>query len=177
MRLKNSTDRFGLVSILFHWIMAVIVISLLMVGLYMVSLPASPEKQNLYGLHKAFGLLILALTLPRLVWRFVNVVPSLSLPRWERLSALFVHYAFYVFLIAMPLSGWLLSSAAGYAPSFFGLFDLPLLIKPNDALRPIFQTIHAWTGYGLIATICLHTAAAFKHHFIDKDSILKRMIS
>lgn len=77
----------------------------------------------------------------------------------------------------MPISGWLITSAAGLPVSFFGLFTLPNLIAPNEELLPWFEMAHQWLGYALIFTIVLHTSAALKHHFINKDNILKRMIS
>ncbi|MFA6303369.1 MAG: cytochrome b [Legionella sp.] len=177
MHLKNDAKHFGLLAIVLHWFMAVLIIGLLGVGLYMVDLPISAEKLKLYGQHKEFGLLVLALVILRLFWRFINTTPQLNIPLWEAIAARAAHWALYIFMFAMPITGWLQTSAAGLPPSFFGLFTLPSLVAPNEDLRSLFATIHEWLAYGLIATICLHTAAALKHHFIDKDDILKRMIS
>lgn len=177
MHLKNSKNHFGLISILLHWIMAFLIIGLLAEGLYMVSLSISLQKLKLYGWHKEYGLLVLGLVIVRLSWRLINAVPQLSLPWLELLAARLVHYAFYAFMFAMPVTGWLLTSAAGLPPSFFGLFTLPALVAPNQELLHLFEWVHKWLGYGLIATIFLHTSAALKHHFINKDDILRRMIS
>jgi cytochrome b561 len=177
MRIKNSTNHFGLVAILLHWIMAVLIIGMLILGLYMVTLPISLEKLKLYGWHKEYGFLILALAIFRLLWRLRNVTPLLSLPPLERIAARMVHWAFYGFMFALPITGWLITSAAGLPVSFFGLFTLPNLIAPNEGLRQLFGTVHQWLGYVLILTICLHISAALKHHFINKDDILKRMLS
>ncbi|HAU0201933.1 TPA: cytochrome b [Legionella pneumophila] len=177
MHLKNSENHFGLISILLHWIMAFLIIGLLAEGLYMVSLSISLQKLKLYGWHKEYGLLVLGLVIVRLSWRLINAVPQLSLPWLEQLAARLVHYAFYAFMFAMPVTGWLLTSAAGLPPSFFGLFTLPALVAPNDELLHLFEWVHKWLGYGLIATIFLHASAALKHHFINKDDILRRMIS
>lgn len=178
MLLKNTENRFGLIAILFHWIMALLIIGLLILGLYMVSLPIGLEKLKLYGWHKEYGFLVLALVLFRLIWRLINITPSLSsLPWFEKIAARLVHWAFYAFMFALPLSGWLITSAAGLPASFFGLFTLPNLIPPNAALLGLFSEIHKWLGYGLIFTIFLHICGALKHHFIDKDNILRRMIS
>jgi cytochrome b561 len=177
MILKNSDNRFGLIAILFHWIMAILIIGMLTLGLYMVTLSVSLEKLKLYGWHKEYGLLILGLVLFRLFWRLINITPQLSLPWLEIFAARMVHWAFYVFMLAMPLTGWLMSSASGVSVSFFGLFTLPNLVSANETLRPLFKATHHWLGYGLIALILLHTAAALKHHFINKDDILRRMIS
>lgn len=177
MRLKNSSTHFGLVAIFLHWFMALLIIGLLAEGLYMVYMPVSLQKLMFYGWHKEYGLLALALVMLRFIWRLTNQVPQLALPKLEILAARAVHYAFYGFMFAMPITGWLLTCAAGLPPSFFGLFTLPNVIAANEENRLLLQTVHQFLGYGLIACICLHTAAALKHHFINKDNILKRMIS
>jgi len=177
MQLLNTENRFGLMAIFLHWLMAILLIGLLILGLYMVSLPISHEKLKLYGWHKEYGFLALALAIFRLLWRLTNITPRLSLPLWEKLAARSVHWAFYFFMFAMPLTGWLITSAAGLPASFFGWFVLPNLISPDEASRVLFQEMHRWIGYGLIATIVLHASAAFKHHFINKDDILRRMLS
>lgn len=176
MRFRNTNTRFGLVAISLHWIMAIIIIGLLILGLYMVDLPFSPRKLKFYGWHKEFGLLILGLVIVRLSWRLINTAPSLSPPWWEKMAAQTVHWAFYIFMFAMPITGWLVTSAAGLAPSFFGLFVLPTLIAPNKELVKLFANIHGWLAYGLIATIVLHICAALKHQFINKDDIVRRML-
>lgn len=173
----NSENRFGWVAIALHWVMAILIIGLLAVGIYMVDLPIGLQKLKLYGWHKEYGLLALGLVLVRFPWRLFNITPRLSLPLLEHIAARAVHYAFYIFMFAMPMTGWLITSAADLPASFFGLFVLPNLISPNEELRVLFQEIHKWLGYLLIATIVLHASAALKHHFINKDDILKRMIS
>jgi cytochrome b561 len=175
MRIKNDSTHFGLVAILLHWLMALLIISLLCMGLYMVGLPISLEKLKFYGWHKEFGLLVLGLAIIRFVWRLSNKTPELDLPRLEHIAARLAHLALYGFMFGMPLSGWLMTSAAGLPPSFFGLFTLPSLVAANEEWRQLFAFAHEWLGYGLIATICVHAAAALKHHFINKDDILRRM--
>ena len=177
MRIKNTEDRYGVVTIFLHWIMAVLIIGLLILGIYMVTLPISHAKLKLYGWHKEYGLLALGLVSLRLIWRLSNMTPGLLLPLLEKLAARTVHWTFYVFMFAMPLTGWLITSAAGLPASFFGWFVLPNLISPNEESRILLEEIHKWLGYGLIATIVLHASAALKHHFINKDDILRRMLS
>lgn len=177
MQFKNSANRYGAVTIFLHWLMAVLIIGLLILGLYMVILPIGLTKLKLYGWHKEYGLLALWLVILRLFWRLINVTPKLSLPLLEKIAARTVHWAFYVFMFAMPITGWLITSAAGLPASFFGLFVLPNLIAPNEESRLLFEEIHKWLGYGLIATILLHISAALKHHFINRDDILRRMLS
>lgn len=176
MQWMNKKNSFGLIAKLFHWVMAILIIGMLFVGIYMVDLPVSLQKVQIYGWHKAFGSLILGLALLRLVWRWMNVAPELSLPLFEKIAARLVHWTFYGFMLAMPLSGWLMSSASGLPVSFFGLFTMPDLIAPNQIHAQFFQFVHHWLGFALLATIFLHIAAALKHHFIDKDDILRRML-
>jgi cytochrome b561 len=177
MRIKNSEDYYGIVSIFLHWLLAILLIGLLIIGLYMVNLPVSLEKLKLYGWHKEYGLLALALAIIRIGWRLINITPRLSIPWLEVIAARVVHWSFYGFMFAMPITGWLITSAAGLPASLFGVVTLPDLVSPNPDLMQLFQKIHKWLGYALIVTIILHTSAALKHHFINKDDILRRMIS
>ena len=178
MRIKNTEEHFGLISIVFHWVMALLLIGMVILGLYMTGVPISAQKLKLYRWHKEFGILILMLVIVRITWRLSAVNPSLAaLPTWEKLAARTVHWLFYLFMFALPISGWLITSAAGLPVSFFGLFLLPNLIPADENSRLLLEGVHEWLAYGLIATFCLHVAAALKHHFINKDDILRRMIS
>lgn len=178
MQIKNSENRYGAMAIVLHWVMAILMIGLLAEGLYMVRLSVSLQKLQLFGWHKEYGMLVLILVCLRLGWRFMNCVPALpnTIPHWQKIAARAAHWAFYVFMIAMPITGWLITSAAGLPVSFFGWIVFPDLIAPNENLRILFSELHEWLGYALIAVICLHTGAALKHHFIDKDNVLKGML-
>lgn len=176
--LKNSITRFGAIAILLHWVIALLMIGLIILGLYMVSLPMNLHKLKYYGWHKEFGVLVLMLATVRLAWRFSNTTPLLppQMPKWEQFAAHSMHYVFYGFMFALPITGWMLSSAAGFPVSFFGLFVLPDLISTNENSRHLLTEIHKWLAYGLIAAICGHVGAALQHHFINKDDILRRML-
>lgn len=178
MEVKNSKNKYGLVSIFFHWVIALLIIFELILGIYMVDLPLGLQKVMLYGWHKEFGTLVLMLVSLRVAWRISNVVPLLPshMLSWQKLGARIVHFLLYVFMVAMPMTGWLLSSAAGFPISFFGFFILPEILSPNDDLRFLFAEAHKWLGYGFIALIGLHIAAAFHHYFVYRDNILKRML-
>ncbi|MGE3319510.1 MAG: cytochrome b [Candidatus Berkiella sp.] len=178
MQIKNTINRFGTVAILLHWVIAIIIIGLLGLGLYMVPLPMNLWKLKLYGWHKEFGILVLALAVIRVAWRLSNITPKLPehLALWQKLAAQSVHFAFYLFMFAMPISGWMISSAAGLPVSFFGLFVLPDLVSSNEGMRLLLSEIHKWLGYGLILTIFAHVGAALQHHFIYKDDTLRRML-
>lgn len=177
MLIKNTSEHFGIITITLHWIMAILLIGLLVLGIYMVDLPISLQKLKYYGWHKEYGLLALALVFLRFIWRMINIHPTLDLPLFERFAARSVHWAFYFFMFAMPITGWIITSAAGLPASFFGLVVLPSLVPANKETLQLFQEVHKWVGYGLIATIIMHASAALKHHFINKDNILKRMLS
>lgn len=177
MLVKNTSSRYGIITISLHWIMALIIIGMVCVGLYMADLPIGPLKLKLYGFHKEFGLLVLMLAMIRIVWKIGNISPLLpaSIPPWQQWAAHAVHWAFYGFMFAMPLSGWAMTSAAGLPPSFFGLFTLPGLVAPNDEQFLLFQTIHKFLAYGLIVTFFAHVGAAFKHLIINRDGVFWRI--
>jgi cytochrome b561 len=178
MQLKNTNDHFGVITIFLHWIMAILLIGLVIMGLYMTWIPWSTTKLQLFGWHKEYGILALFLVTLRIIWRIQNVLPALSsLPTVERIAARTVHWTFYLLMFAIPLTGWLITSAAGLPVSFFGLFVLPNLVSSNQETMLLFENIHKWLNYGLIAIFCLHVSAALKHHFINKDDILRRIIS
>lgn len=176
--IKNTPTQYGWVTISIHWIMALIIIGLLIVGLYMVELPFGAKKLRFYGWHKEYGILVLMLVFARALWRIGNVTPSMPLhiPRWQHMAALSMHYVFYGFMLALPLTGWMLSSSAGLPVSFFGWFVLPDLVSPSEHLRGLLTEIHKWLAYGLIAAIGGHIGAALLHHFYYKDDILRRML-
>ena len=178
MQINNTGKRYGLIAKLFHWVMALLIVTLVAVGLYMANLPVSMLKLKFYGLHKEFGLLVLMLVMLRIVWRIVNITPLLPslMPGWQKLAAAFVHWAFYGLMFAMPLSGWAMTSAAGLPPSFFGLFILPGLVSPDPEKMHLFQTIHQYLAYCLMAAFFAHVGAALQHHFINKDDTLRRML-
>lgn len=177
--IKNTVSGYGLVAILLHWSMAVLILFLLGLGLYMVRIPVSLEKLKLFGSHKEIGILVLEIGILRLIWRLYNVLPQLptKMPLLEKIAARSAHLFFYGFIIALPLTGWLMTSAAGLPVSFFGLFLLPDLVNPNPELMATLIVVHKWLAYCLIGLIALHTSAALKHHFINKDDVLKRMIT
>lgn len=179
--IENTEDGYGIVAIALHWSMALLMIGLAALGLYMVTLPDAgfdTKKITLILYHKEFGMLALVLFALRLGWRFTQVLPKLAphLPDWQMLAARFVHLCFYALMFALPITGWLMSSAAGIPVSFFGLFTLPDFIHRNDHLFARFIDIHKWLGYALIVLIAVHVGAALRHHFILKDDTLRRML-
>lgn len=176
MTLCNTKTQFGVIAIFFHWVMAILIIGLLCVGLYMTSMDKGPEKMQLYDLHKSIGITVLILAFLRIFWRLSNPQPLLNIPLWEKLSSRTLHWLLYGCMFIMPFSGWLMSAAAGYAVSYFGIWTLPDLIAPNPVYKRFFAQTHEYVAYFLIAALLIHSLGALKHHFIDKDNILKRML-
>lgn len=178
MSLKNTSSSYGTVAKTFHWLIVIAVYTMIAVGFIMGNVSDDALAGKLYDYHNAFGLTILAIVLLRFSWRQLNNRPTLpeSVPTWQRIASSAVHYGLYLVLICMLLSGWLMSSAAGYNPSFFGLFQVPALLNENKALAKTFAEIHEILAFTLIALIVVHVGAALKHYFIDKDKVLQRML-
>ncbi|GAB3465042.1 cytochrome b [Massilia terrae] len=179
--IRNTEDRYGSVAILLHWLMAFLMIGLVALGLYMVRLPDvgfDTKKITLILLHKEFGLLVLLLFAVRLAWRITQILPQLvaHLPDWQKVAARFVHLCFYALMFALPVSGWLMSSAAGIPVSFFGLFLLPDFLPHDEYLFQRLIGIHKWFAYGLILLIFVHVGAALRHHFLFKDDTVRKML-
>lgn len=175
--IRNNSQRWGSVSIGLHWLTALVIIGLSIVGLIMTELPNSPFKMQVYALHKSFGLTVLALTLLRLAWRFLAGTPD-DLPgsRLQQLAAKAVHGLMYFLLLAMPLSGWLFNSAAGFPLRWFNLVQLPKFFTGyNPALKELAHELHETGFYLLAALLLVHAGAALFHHYVIKDDTLKRM--
>ncbi len=182
MRIENTDGRYGAVAVVLHWLMAILVIVLAGLGLYMAGLPDvgfDTKKIKLILYHKEFGLLALTLVVVRLGWRLANKIPQLvaHLPDWQKIGARFVHLSFYALMFALPITGWLMSSAAGIPVSFFGLFALPDFVPHDDYMFQRLIEIHKWLAYGLILFIFVHVGAALRHHFMFRDDTLSRMLS
>lgn len=180
MLLANTDQRYGAVAIALHWLMAILLVALIAVGLYMVSLPDAgfdKKKITLILLHKEYGMLALVLVAPRWAWRIGNVLPALvaDLPDWQKVTARFVHLCFYGLMFALPVTGWLMSSAAGIPVYFFG-WNLPDYIPQSEHAFHTLIAIHKWLSYALIVCLLVHAGAALRHHFILRDATLKKML-
>ncbi|TVR99771.1 MAG: cytochrome b [Rhodospirillales bacterium] len=178
MGFRNTRDRWGVIAQGFHWLLAVLVIGMVGLGLYMVELPLGVRMLELYALHKSVGVLVFALMALRLAWRLANPTPAPAGPMkaYERRLAGVVHALFYVVLLSLPITGWLMSSAANFSVSVFGLFTLPDLVTPDKGLEDTLKTAHLWLGWTLMGLFALHVAGAFKHHMMDGDDTLRRMV-
>lgn len=179
MPLRSDRERWGSVIKALHWLMLLLVVGLATVGWYMKGLPNSPDKIEVYALHKSFGLTLLALAVLRLSWRtFIDRErPPLppGMPTWQRFGAHASHVALYVLLFAIPLSGWLFNSAANFPLRWFGLFSVPSLSGPDAALKAFAGAAHWALFWALCAVLAAHVGAALWHHFVRRDEVLRRM--
>ena len=174
----DPVPRYTGVAIALHWLLALAIIGMLGVGLWMTGLKPSPTKIEVYTWHKWIGLSILALAAVRLVWRAYHPPPlyAASIPVWQLRVATSTHRLMYLLLFAMPFTGWLQNSAAGFPLTWFGLFKVPALVGRDKDMFAFWQQTHEVLAWTLIALIALHVLAALKHHFGDRDDTLRRML-
>jgi len=173
-----SNSAYSPTAIGLHWVAALLIIGNLAFGLTMVDLPLSPAKLRYYSWHKWAGVTIFLLSALRLLWRLAHPAPALplSMPAWQRMAANASHRALYLLFFAAPLSGWLFSSAAGFQTVYFGVVPLPDLLTKNKELADLLKLVHRFANYTLAALVVLHVAAAVKHHVVDRDDVLARML-
>lgn len=179
--LENTRTRYGAVAIALHWAMAALIIGLCAVGLYMTALPDAgfdTRKVWLTIYHKEFGVLALVLATIRLAWNAgaAQPQPLAGVAEWQNVAGRFVHYCFYGLMVALPVTGLLMSSAAAIPVSFFGLFYLPDLVPRDDRLFRELVAVHHLLGYALLLFLALHVGAALRHHFTLRDDTLTRML-
>jgi cytochrome b561 len=165
-------------AIAFHWIVAALIVFNLCFGLYLVDLPLSPQKLKYFSWHKWVGVTVFILAAARLTWRLSHPAPALpeSMQPWEKKLAHAAHVLLYILFFAAPITGWLFSSATGFQTVYLGVLPIPDLLGKNKALAEVLRFMHHWINYTMAAVIVLHAAAALKHHFVDRDDVLIRML-
>lgn len=165
-------------AIRLHWLIALGLAGTFAVGVYMSGLPLSPDKLKIYSWHKWAGVTIFLLALVRIGWRLAHrpPAPPAGMPHWQAVAAEAVHGLLYVLMLAIPLSGWLMSSAKGFQTVWFGLVPLPDLVGKNKELGETLTLVHVSLNFGMLALVLGHAGAALKHHFIDRDDVLRRML-
>lgn len=163
---------------LFHWGGVVLMLVLFVLGWMAVSYPLSPAKLELFKWHKSLGLLVLAWAILWLAWRATHRAPELParMPRFERRATHLVHGALFALMIAMPVSGWVLNSAANFPLQWFGIFRVPQITAPDKSLQDAASLAHLILFWAAGAILVLHIAAALQHHFVRRDDILLRML-
>ncbi len=179
MQWKNSGSRFGVFSIALHWLVAVTVYGMFALGLWMVTLGyydgwyhKAPE------LHKSIGVILFSVMVIRLVWRFISPPPKplSSYSALTRHAAIAVHLFLYVLLFSILITGYLISTAEGQPVSVFGLISVPAMVSGMAGQADAAGTVHLWLAWTVVILSLLHGLAAVKHHFIDRDITLKRML-
>ncbi|WP_419799131.1 MAG: cytochrome b/b6 domain-containing protein [Terasakiella sp.] len=179
MSLRNSSTSYGWIAKFFHWSMVLGFLIMFPLGYYMTGLPLGPDMFEKIALHKSIGAIVLFLAVLRLAWRVINPTPELPVEMtwFERLGAHGVHIALYGVMFVMPLSGWAMSSAANFPLSVFGWFTLPALMEPSKEAVDFLKDFHEVMAVLILVLIALHVGAALKHHFINRDDVLKRMLT
>ena len=178
MTLKNTDDRWGAGSQLFHWVIVALILVMAYIGLTMGDLPNGPRKINIYALHKSIGLTILALVVLRVLWRVYAGAPAPvpGTPTWQQRIASVTHFLLYALLFAIPLSGWVLNSSAGYPLQWFKLFNLPAITARDQGVHELAETAHEALFWVLVVLVVMHAGAALYHHLFQNDDTLRRML-
>lgn len=178
MHIRDTSQGYGIVSRLFHWLMAAAIFAMFALGVWMVTLDYySPYYNTAPDYHRSIGILLLIALLVRWIWRAANPKPELAdLSPIEQKLSHSVHWSFYVILLALSISGYLISTSDGQPVHVFGWFDVPAIIK-MPGLESKAGNVHRIIAYIVIALAIVHALAALKHHYVDKSRILSRMWS
>jgi len=179
MQLSNTSVGYGLLSIVVHWVAALAVFGMFALGFWMVDLTYYSEwYQRAPDIHRSVGVLLFCLMVFRLLWRLFATVPDplVGHKRWEVLSARLAHGLLYVLVFVAMVSGYLISTADGSSVSVFGWFEVPSVTGQIKRLEDTAGLVHYWSTWALIALALIHSAGALKHHFIDRDKTLRRML-
>lgn len=174
---QGRHERYTLVAIIIHWLIAALVFWLIGLGWTMVDLPQGPARHSSFSLHKSLGLTVFALMLLRLAWRLTHTPPPLptTMPAWRRAIARSTHVLFYLLLFAQPVSGYISSSFSGYTTKYFGI-PLPSWAEKNPPLNEFFTELHVIFSVALTALIIAHALGALSHLFSRGDPVFRRML-
>lgn len=177
MPARNSSLRYGSVAQFLHWSVVLLLVVQVTLGKLADAMPVGFERLVAMSRHKSLGITILAIAVLRLAWRLFSPPPAPPpMPRWQLWAARCNHWALYGLLFALPVSGWLMSSAANRPVSWWGLAQLPDFVRPDKGLQELFHDLHHLLVVALFVLVALHVAAAVKHQFFDRDSLLLRML-
>jgi cytochrome b561 len=170
--------RYSATAIGLHWIIALLIVCGFYLGWIMTDIPGiTPTKLKYFSWHKWIGVTVFALAVLRLLWRVTRPAPPMpDMPRWQQGAAHLTHFLLYVLMLVIPASGYLYSSAAGLQVVYLGVLPLPTLIGPDKALKATLRIVHIVLNYTLVFFVVMHVLAALKHHFVDRDGLLGRML-
>ncbi len=178
MQWRNSRYSYGTIAKTLHWAIVLLIILQYVLAETADELPNGVEKLALLSRHKSFGMLILGLVIVRILWKLANRgrPAPVPMPAPQRIAAAAGHGLLYLLLLAQPISGWMMSASANYPVTFFGLFQFPAIIAPDQELHETLEEVHEVLFYSLAIIAILHALAALYHHFWMKDDALRRML-
>jgi cytochrome b561 len=160
-----------------HWVVVALIVTAFAMGWVMTDMAISPLKLRVYSWHKWVGVTVLGLFFVRGLWRLTHAPPALlPMPAWQRLAASAMHGLLYAMMLIQPVTGWIYSNAAGFPVVYLGLVPLPTLVGREKPLAATFLEIHKIGAWSLAAAVGLHAVAAIKHHVVDRDDTLRRML-
>lgn len=176
--MNASAKRYTGIAIALHWLIALAILGTFLLGQTMTELQLSPLKLKLYAYHKWIGVTIFLLVLARLAWRLAHrpPAPPVSMPAWQQCAATIAHIVLYALTLSIPISGWLMSSASGFQVVYLGVIPIPDLLTKNKELADQLKDVHEALNWLMVVVIALHVAAALKHHILDRDDVLHRML-
>jgi len=178
MQWRNPESTYGALAKFLHWTIVILIIAQYVIIEAAEDLPDGPGKFEIITRHKSLGMLILGLALVRIAWKVVNKgqpVP-VTMPRPQKIAAAAGHGLLYLLILAQPISGWMMSSAANYPVTFFGLFQFPAIVAPNEGMHETYEDVHEFLFNAILVIAVVHVLAALYHHFIQKDETLRRML-
>jgi cytochrome b561 len=172
----DSKTRFGTGSIALHWIVALFFVALIVTG-YGMMFVGRPARGAWIDVHDALGFLLILFTAVRLVWRAANPLPNLSAaPRWENVTARMGHVLLWFFMVALPLTGWVVASTGRRPLSVFGWFEFPRIWGNDPPMHRMSEEWHLWLSHAFLVLFALHIAGALKREYVNRDGTLRRML-
>jgi len=178
MEYQGMAEKYSFPARLLHWSIAALLLVQIPLAWYMVDLPVGPDKLSNYALHKSFGMLLFTLAVLRLLRALLGKRPQLppGTPAYEKILARLTQGLLYLLVMVMPVTGWVMSSAANIPVIVFGMIRLPSLVGPDKALMESMEEVHEMQAFVLLTLVALHIAAGLKHHFRDRDNVLYSML-
>lgn len=179
MRLINSAEKYGVFSIVLHWVMAIIIVGMFFLGEYMVDLGYYDAWYHIAPWwHKSVGIVVFTLLLIRWGFRVVGarLAPLASYSKWEYRIACATHWLFYCLLFIICISGFFVATAKGAGVEVFSWFDIPAIIVLSEGQVDFWGEVHEVSTLALAVLFLIHASASIKHHFVDRDATLTRML-
>ncbi len=176
--MNPAPTRYTATAVTLHWLIFMLIVCGFTLALYMKGLPLSPQKLKYISWHKWIGVTIFTLALARVAWRLTHAAPALpaSMPAWQRSVAGATHILLYALIVAIPITGWLMSSAFGVPTVYLGIVPLPSPLARDKELGELLKSAHVFLNYTMLALVIMHVGAAVKHYLIDRDDVLARML-